>query len=70
MPDGWDGKGPNPVDAKQGDRWYSLYFNGHSNDDIAADFEERHGYKPDIIIETGGGKLAGPLKTEQSIGGL
>ncbi len=51
-----------PVHAKQSGKDYNLYFNGDSDEDIAKDFKERHGYYPDVIIQKGGGKLAGPLR--------
>ncbi len=52
---------PEPVTAKQSGNWYALYFNGHTDEEIAAWFYEKHGYEPNVIIHTGGGKLAGPL---------
>lgn len=61
MPSETGSSPPEPVNAKQGKKEYSLYFNGYSDEVIAAWFEERHGYPPDEIIMTGGGKLAGPL---------
>ncbi len=50
-----------PVAAKQGKYEYALYFTTRDNDEIAASFKALYGYSPDIIITTGGGKLAGPI---------
>lgn len=52
---------PNPVTAKQEGKYYLLYFNGHSDEEVSKWFEERNGYSPEQIIRTGGGTLAGPL---------
>jgi len=53
---------PKPEIGKQGDVEWALYYNGHSDEDIRAWFEETFHYPPDEIRTTGGGKLAGPLR--------
>ena len=55
-----------PVTAKQGLHTYSLWFNGDSDEHIREWFKKIHGYYPDTIIKTGGGKLAGPLKEDKN----
>jgi len=46
--------------ARFKDKLWALYGAGVPNDEIAEAFEQTYGCRPDMILETGGGKLAGP----------
>lgn len=40
---------------------FGLYSTKDTDAKIKLDFEDKHGYLPAIIVETPGGKLAGPI---------
>jgi len=56
----------NSIVARQGDTYWGLYFNGHDDETIREWFEKKHGYPPEQIITTGGGKLAGPVRRDNA----
>lgn len=46
---------------------YILYSNKAKDEEIQEEFASRHGYRPSVIVRTGGGSLAGPLKTDDTL---
>lgn len=43
---------------------YGLYNRSLTDEEVEFAYEYKHGSKPEVIVDTAGGKLAGPIPTE------